>query len=129
MEYKYKTRFCPVLETGSIRFPRVSYGLPPCTVCPTTGVPVPSNIIVAPGNSYAVITFNFNFVMSGLDHFLIKIMNANEETEVFTVRFQQATQYIIPNLVNYTTYYAIITPVINQIRYAPGITGDFTPSI
>jgi hypothetical protein len=82
---------------------------------------------VVPGNRYAILTFTFNFSMSGEDHFLITIMNANEDIEVFTLRFQPSSQYIIPSLVNETPYYAIITPVINGIRYTSGTSSDFTP--
>jgi hypothetical protein len=127
MEYKYKTRFCPVLVTDSIRFPRKSYGLPPCCVPLTRDVPVPSNINVIPGNRYAVLTFDFNFLMSGEDHFLVTVINANEDTELFTLRFQPKNQYTIPSLVNATPYYLVITPVINGIRYTSGTSADFTP--
>lgn len=128
MEYKYKTRFCPVLETGSIRFPRKSYGLPPCSVPLTTGVPVPSNIVAVPGDEYAILTFDFNFTMNSPNYFLITIMDANEDTEIFTIRFQPNSQYVIPGLTNDVPYYAIIIPVINEIRYASGTSADFTPT-
>jgi hypothetical protein len=128
MEYRYKTRFCPVLETDSIRFPRKSYDLPPCCVRVTSGVSTPSSISVIPGNRSAIITFVFTFPMGPEDHFLITIMNANEDTEVRTTRFQPNTQYAISGLVNGVPYYAIIVPVINGIRYGSGTSADFTPS-
>ncbi|NDG29011.1 hypothetical protein EB118_02795 [bacterium] len=117
MEYKFKTRFCPALETGSILFPRTNYGLPPCSDCLTTGVPIPSNIQVTPQQKSVLITFNFNYPMLGSDYFLIISTNVITSSNA-TIRFQENSSYSFGGLVSGQTYTFTIIPVIDNIRYA-----------
>jgi hypothetical protein len=117
MEYKFKTRFCPVLGTGSILFPRTNYGLPPCFDFLTTGVPIPSNIQVTPQQKSVLITFDFNYPMLGSDHFLITSTNTTTNNKT-TIRFQKDISYSFGGLVSGQTYTFTIIPVINDIQYA-----------
>lgn len=127
MEFRVKTRFCPVLETSSILFPRVSYGIPLCEICPTKGVPVPSNVQYqydAQRNNI-VVTFSFGYLMSGTDYFLFRItkISTNEKT---TIRFAQASQYAFGgfDILNQQFLLEII-PVINDIPYSSAFRNLF----
>lgn len=109
---------------NGILFPRISYGLPACKVCLTTGVPLPSGINVIRNPTYVILRFNFNFKMSGDDHFEFIITNANIEKS-FTMRFQPNSKYVVPSLQPQSRYTIKIIPIINGVRYASATTPEF----
>jgi hypothetical protein len=120
-----KSKLCPYLRTSSILFPRISYGLPACKVCPTVIPPI-TDVVVEVADRSATVTFSFDYKMTGTDYFLFTITNTSTNTSI-NVQYAPAGEYQIGNLVNFNPYTLTITPFINGLQGTGYMSDIFAP--
>ena len=82
------------------------------------GVPVPTVVNIKTAERYLAFTVQFNYTMTGTDHFIFAFTNVNTGEQNIK-NYQQANEYLVSGLLPGVSYTLTVAPNVNGITY-PG---------
>lgn len=111
MAYRQQTRFCPTIETASVRFPKKIQFNPKCPAVNKCGLGSVTSVSI---DSNAVVTLSSTYKMEGTDRFRFTVSNVLSNT-AYTIEMKQSSS-------NYATAAGLfgdlcivsVSPIVNE---------------
>lgn len=108
--YRQQTRFCPVIETSSVRFPKKIQFNPKCPAINRCGLGAVTNVSI---DSNAVVTLSSTYKMEGTDCFRFIVSNVLSNTS-YTTYMNESSRYPTATGLFGDLCIVSVSPIINE---------------